>query len=94
MINDQDHCGGPSPLSRPRSAHRGPPVSGGTAPALLRVSEAAEMLGVSRSTLYNMLRDGTFCAPIRIGSRAVRFVRAEVAAWIDAKASARRSPVD
>jgi prophage regulatory protein len=59
-------------------------------PPLVKVVEAAAMLGVSRSTLYNMLRDGDFCQPVRIGPRTVRFLRSEVVAWIQARAAARK----
>lgn len=77
---------GPSSQKRGRS---GPGLPAGP-PPLVKVVEAAAMLGVSRSTLYNMLRDGDFCQPVRIGPRTVRFMRAEVVAWINARAAARK----
>jgi prophage regulatory protein len=57
---------------------------------LARIEEVADMLGVSRSTLYNLLSAGSFCAPIRIGPRTVRFLRSEVIAWIEERADARK----
>lgn len=57
---------------------------------LVKVVEAAAMLGVSRSSLYNMLRDGDFCRPVRIGPRTVRFLRSDVLAWVNTRATARK----
>jgi excisionase family DNA binding protein len=48
---------------------------------LLRVHEAAEMLGLSRATLYNLLAAGTEIPVVRIG-RSVRIPRAELEEWI------------
>jgi len=51
---------------------------------LLRISEAAERLGVGRSTLYEMIHSGQI-VPVRIG-RAVRIPVARLAEWVEAQA--------
>jgi predicted DNA-binding transcriptional regulator AlpA len=49
---------------------------------LLLRSEVLELTRMSRGTLATMVRDGTFCQPIKFGPRMTRFVEAEVRAWI------------
>ena len=48
---------------------------------LLRVREAADLLGLSRATLYNMLAAGTEIPVVRIG-RSVRIPMAELQNWV------------
>jgi hypothetical protein len=40
------------------------------------------MIGVSRTTLWRMVRDGLFPAPIRITDRSRGYVLDEVEAWM------------
>ena len=54
-------------------------------PTMLRHSEVQAMTGLSRSGLYKLLGAGAFPKPVQITSRAVRFKRAEVDAWLEAK---------
>ncbi len=51
---------------------------------LLRLAEVCELLAVSRSTIYRRVSDGSFPAPIRLGSHSVRWRLEEVQAWRDA----------
>lgn len=39
---------------------------------LIRLTEVAELLGVSRSTIYKWVNERTFPPPVRISERAVR----------------------
>jgi prophage regulatory protein len=39
--------------------------------AILRCKQVEREVGLSRSTIYQRIKDGTFPAPIRIGERAV-----------------------
>jgi excisionase family DNA binding protein len=55
-------------------------VSPPDAPLLLRVSEAAKLLGVSRSKTYELVASGQVPV-VRIG-RSVRVVRRELEQWI------------
>ena len=48
----------------------------------LRLGEVLERTGLSRSTIYVRLDQGRFPRPVSLGSRAVRWVEAEVDEWI------------
>lgn len=48
----------------------------------IRPSEVLRMIGVSRTTLWRMVRDGLFPAPIRITDRSRGYVLDEVEAWM------------
>lgn len=56
---------------------------------LLRPEQAAERIGVSRRTLFSMLKDGRFVVPVRLGTRTVRFASSDVDAWIAARMAER-----
>lgn len=49
---------------------------------LLRISEVEARTGLSRSTIYEWSADGRFPPPVRLSDRVVRWVEAEVEAWI------------
>lgn len=55
---------------------------------LLRRPQVEAMTGLSRSTIYDRVRAGTFPAPISLGARAVAWVEAEVCAWISGRIEA------
>ncbi len=50
---------------------------------ILRLKDVIEMTGLGRSTLYNMVRNGTFPASVALGERAVGWVSKEVEEWIE-----------
>lgn len=49
---------------------------------LLRRPQVEEMTGLSRSTIYDKIRSGTFPGPVRLGDRAVGWHQVEVEEWI------------
>jgi prophage regulatory protein len=53
-------------------------------PMLIRLADLCELLGVSRSTIYKWVSDGTFPAPLHVGERAVRWRMQDVETWRDA----------
>ncbi|MDS4031215.1 MAG: AlpA family transcriptional regulator [Candidatus Contendobacter sp.] len=57
---------------------------------VLRLPAVKATTGLSRSSIYLMVRRGDFPAPISIGSRAIGWIESEVAAWLTARPSARR----
>jgi excisionase family DNA binding protein len=57
-------------------------VSQPDAPLLLRVPEAARLLGVSRSAMYELNGSGQLPV-VRVG-RSVRVVRSELEVWVEA----------
>ena len=49
---------------------------------LLRLSDVIEQTGLSRSSIYAKIAEGTFPRTVPIGDRAVAWVEEEVQAWI------------
>lgn len=45
---------------------------------LARLPEILERIGISRSSLHNLIKAGLWCPPIRIGSRCVGFISYEI----------------
>ena len=52
---------------------------------LLRRSEVEECCGLSRTTIYRLMRLGQFPIPIKISPRAVRWPQREIENWIAAR---------
>jgi prophage regulatory protein len=48
-----------------------------------------QRVGLGRTTIYKMIRDRSFPAPVKIGPRASRWIETEVATWQLAQISAR-----
>lgn len=71
------------------SNHRGPAAferstaeeGGVLAEPLLSAAEAARLLHVPRSTLYELVRSRGL-PHVRIGSRGMRFTRSDLARWV------------
>src|SRR5687768_2664447 len=49
---------------------------------LLRLPQVKTETGLGRSTIYKRVRDGSFPAPIKTGTRSVAWLSNEVEAWI------------
>ncbi len=49
--------------------------------SFLRIKQVIAATGMSRSWLYEAVKRGDFPAPIALGSRAVAWDAADVAAW-------------
>jgi prophage regulatory protein len=56
-----------------------------TAPRLLRLPDVLERVGLRRSRLYDLVADGRFPTPVKLGDRAVAWPADEVDDWIRAK---------
>lgn len=56
---------------------------------ILRRPEVQSRTGLSRSTIYAMLAEGAFPAPVRLGARAVGWPESEIAAWLESRKAAR-----
>jgi prophage regulatory protein len=63
-----------------------------TSTTFLRRRTVEAKTGLSRSTIYARMKDGTFPAPIRIGPRAVAWIESDIEAWQAARVSATRQP--
>jgi prophage regulatory protein len=47
----------------------------------LRLPGVKAITGLSKTTLYALIREKSFPAPVRLGARTVAWVRSEVRAW-------------
>lgn len=74
LFSDSEH----EPLSGARQAAGG--VFGLPEP-LLNVHEAAHLLNVPRSTVYELVRSRGL-PHVRVGARGLRFARGDLAAWV------------
>ncbi len=54
-------------------------------PTILRRPRVQQRTGLSRSTLYQYIRDGEFPASISLGPRAVGWLESDVSDWIAAR---------
>jgi prophage regulatory protein len=49
----------------------------------MRIPEVTHVTGLSRSTIYNCVDDGSFPAPVRLTARAIAWRESEVKQWMD-----------
>ena len=49
---------------------------------ILRRNQVEDRTGLSRSTIYLRIQEGTFPRPINLGERAVGWVEKEIEAWL------------
>lgn len=54
---------------------------------IYRLPAVINRTGLSRSTVYNLISDGEFPAPVRLGKRSVGWVDEDIDAWIAHKIS-------
>ena len=52
-------------------------------PQILRLNDVKAKTGLSRSTIYLRMAEGTFPKKISLGSRAVGWINSEVIEWIE-----------
>ena len=52
---------------------------------LLTRREVERRTGLSRSTLYRKMRDGSFPVPLKISERAVRWRESDIRAYVDSR---------
>jgi prophage regulatory protein len=68
--------------------YNGAPVSD----AMLRMQEVKALTGLSRSTIWRMVKGGDFPSPIPIGKRARGWPSGDIARWRSDRANARVMP--
>ena len=59
-----------------------------SSPRIIRLSEVIYRTGLSRSSIYNFLRDGTFPTRIKLGERSIGFLESDISDWVSSKCSA------
>ena len=50
---------------------------------ILRLPTVKDRTGLSRSTIYLRISEGTFPTPISLGSRAVGWIESEINEWLE-----------
>jgi prophage regulatory protein len=60
---------------------------------LLRRPQVQARVGIGRTTIYAMVNDGTFPAPVQLGARAVAWRESEIDAWIASRTPTRSAGV-
>jgi prophage regulatory protein len=55
------------------------------AACILRRPEVEARTGLSRSTIYAWMKEGTFPKPVKLGARLVGWVDSDIQAWVDAQ---------
>lgn len=56
---------------------------------LLRLPEVISLTGLSRDSIYRLIREGSFPRHIKVAERASRWREDELAAWIAQRSAAR-----
>lgn len=60
------------------------------ATSILRLPVVKARTGLSRSTIYLRVSEGTFPKPVSLGGRAVGWVEAEIQQWLEQRIEASR----
>lgn len=53
--------------------------------SILRLPDVKSRTGLSRSTIYLRVKEGTFPSPVSLGERAVGWIDTEIQKWIEEK---------
>ena len=61
---------------------------------MLRRKKVESITGLSRSTIYAKMADGTFPKPIKLGERSVAWLESEVQGWLNDCIAASRGGVN
>jgi prophage regulatory protein len=59
--------------------------------SILRRKQVEKRTGLSRSTIYLRIQNGTFPRPIKLGARAVGWLENEIEAWLTARMEIRNN---
>lgn len=59
---------------------------------ILRLPEVKARTGLSRSSIYNAIKAGTFPAHVSLGARAVGWFSSDIDAWITSRVCASLNP--
>jgi prophage regulatory protein len=60
------------------------------ATSILRLPTVKARTGLSRSTIYLRVSEGTFPKPVSLGGRAVGWIEAEIQIWLEQRIEASR----
>ena len=60
-------------------------------PTILRRKQVEARTGLSRSTIYLRVNQGTFPKPVNLGARAVGWIESEISDWLTHRIEASRT---
>lgn len=60
----------------------------------LRVKQVCERTGLSRPTIYNMMKAGTFPIKTALGERAVAWLESEITMWMETRKTFEKSGLE
>ena len=60
-----------------------------TLPAIIRLPEVLQTVGLSRPSIYRLMKLGEFPQQVKLGLSSVGWMRAELAQWITGRMDAR-----
>ncbi|MCC6198541.1 MAG: AlpA family transcriptional regulator [Burkholderiales bacterium] len=60
--------------------------------SILRRPQVQQRTGLSRSTLYQYIKDGDFPKPVQLGLRAVGWLESDISDWIAKRVREARRP--
>ena len=52
---------------------------------VLRIAEVIRLTGLSKPTIHRKVKDGSFPAPIKLGTQAVGWRTADLVKWIESR---------
>lgn len=58
---------------------------------IIRMKDAKDLTGLSRSSIYLAMNAGTFPKAIKLGARSMGWLLADIQAWIDSRVSSCRA---
>lgn len=61
--------------------------------AILRLKDVVHRIGLSRSTIYQRMSEGTFPESISLGDRAIGWLESDIDAWLRQQVAASRGQV-
>lgn len=56
---------------------------------IIKLPSVINISGLSRTTIYNRIEEGTFPKQISLGERSVGWVRSEILSWVELRIKAR-----
>lgn len=61
-----------------------------SATTIIRLTQVKQLIGLSRSSIYSLMRKGQFPTTIKLGSRSVGWVESEIHSWLASRIQASR----
>lgn len=52
---------------------------------ILRLRDVKQQIGLGRSSIYQMVKDGVFPRPVTLGYRSVGWLACDICEWLQAK---------